>query len=132
MSTPIYIPNTHCLIWRMTNSPQLGLQAKAILTLVDQGQARLLIPTLVIAELLYYIERRNRQLPLQSTLQHWQANPMIEIVPLSSDTVMLMQQATIIPEMHDRLIACEAFLRRATLITVDRSIVTSGFVPTIW
>lgn len=132
MSTPIYIPDTHCLIWRMTNSPQLGLQAKAILTLVDQGRARLLIPTLVIAELLYYIERRNRQLPLQSTLQHWQANPMIEILPLSFDTVMLMQQATTIPEMHDRLIACEAFLRKATLLTVDRSIVASGFVPTIW
>jgi hypothetical protein len=39
---------------------------------------------------------------------------------------------TAIPEMHDRLIACEAHLRNATVLTRDPQIVASGFVSTLW
>lgn len=127
-----YVPDTHCLIWRATGAPQLGVQAAAILTQVDQGNAELLIPAIVVAELLFTIERRKLPINFSLLLQRWQANPAITIVPLTLDVLLLMRAVTTIPEMHDRLIACEAFLRKATLLTVDRSIVTAKFVPTIW
>jgi PIN domain nuclease of toxin-antitoxin system len=110
----------------------IGVQAAAILTQVDQGNAELLIPAIVVAELIFTIERRKLPINFPLLLPRWQANPAITIIPLTVDVLLLMRTVTTIPEMHDRLIACEAFLRKATLITVDRSIVTSKFVPTVW
>jgi PIN domain nuclease of toxin-antitoxin system len=128
----VYVPDTHCLIWQATAAPQLGVQALAILTQVDQGNAQLIIPAIVVAELIFTIERRKLPLDFDLLLQRWRANPAIEIVPLTLDRLLLMRTVTTIPEMHDRLIACEAKLRNATLITRNRSIVAARFVPTIW
>jgi PIN domain nuclease of toxin-antitoxin system len=128
----LYIPDTHCLIWQATAAPQLGAQAIAILAQVDQGDAQLIIPAIVVAELLFTIERRKLPINFDLLLQRWQANPAIEIVPLALDALLLMRTVTTIPEMHDRLIACEAHLRGATLITRDPLIIAAGFVPTVW
>ena len=128
----LYIPDTHCLIWQATASPRLGTQAAAVLTQVDQGNAHLIIPAIVVAELLFTIERRKLPINFNRLFQQWQANPAIAIVSLTLDTLLLMRTVTTIPEMHDRLIACEAYIRKATLITIDQSIMASGFVPTVW
>ncbi|MDI6803585.1 MAG: hypothetical protein QME58_07035 [Bacteroidota bacterium] len=37
-----------------------------------------------------------------------------------------------IPELHDRIIEATASLTSSTLITKDRSIISSGLVKTIW
>ncbi len=132
MNLPIFVPDTHCLIWQATNSPHLGTKASAALARVDQGTAQLVIPVVVVAELLFSIERRKLPINLENLLQRWQANPAIEIVPISLDVVLLMQSVTQIPEMHDRLIACEAKLRNATLLTLDPLIEAAKFVPTLW
>lgn len=128
----VYVPDTHCLIWQATAAPQLGAQAAAILAQVDQGNTRLIIPAIVVAELLFSIERRKLPLNFDLLLQRWLANPAIEIIPLTLDALLLVRTATAIPEMHDRLIACEAKLRNATLLTRDPQIVAAQFVPTIW
>ncbi|RIK32830.1 MAG: hypothetical protein DCC55_36125 [Chloroflexi bacterium] len=128
----LYVPDTRCLIWQATAAPQLGVQAAAILAQVDQGNAQLIIPTIVVAELLFAIERRKLPLNCDLLLQRWLANPAIEISPLTLELLLLMRTVTGIPEMHDRLIACEAKLRNATLLTRDAQIVAAQFVPTVW
>jgi PIN domain nuclease of toxin-antitoxin system len=127
-----YVPDTHSLIWRATTSSRLGAQAAAVFDQVDQGNARLLIPAIVVAELLFTIERRKLPVDFNQLIQRWQANAAIEFVPLSIDVVLLMHTVTVIPEMHDRLIACEARLRNAIVLTRDPLIVSSGVVPTVW
>lgn len=78
------------MIWQATASPRLGVQAAAILTQIDQGDAQLVIPVIVVAELLFAIERRQLPIDLNGLLQRWQANPAIEIVPLSLGAVWLL------------------------------------------
>lgn len=129
---PHYVPDTHSLIWCAMNSPRLGPLANAIFNEVDHGAARLLIPAIAVAEVLFTIERRQLPLDLDRLIHQWRANSAIEIVPLIEETILLMRTTTTVPQMHDRLIVCEAMLRKATVITRDQEIMASGLVATVW
>jgi PIN domain nuclease of toxin-antitoxin system len=129
---PIYVTDTHALIWLMNEPERLGVRAQAAFDAVDRGKALLIVPAIVVAEIIFTAARGRVTIDVSKTMAYLTQHPAIELVDLSIAVVLTMRTATVIPEMHDRLIACEAFLRKATLITVDRSIVTSRFVPTVW
>jgi len=129
---PVYVTDTHALIWLMNEPERLGVRAQAAFDAVDRGKALLLVPAIVVAEIIFTAARGRVVIDVSKTMAYLTQHPAIELVDLSIAVVLTMRTATVIPEMHDRLIVCEAFLRQATLITIDRSIVTSGFVPTIW
>ena len=46
--------------------------------------------------------------------------------------MQLLKQETAIPEMHDRMIVCEAPLHDAELITSDAEIGQAGIIKTVW
>lgn len=129
---PIYVTDTHALIWLMNEPERLGVRAQAAFDAVDRGKALLIVPAIVIAKLIFTAARGRITIDVGKMLAHLTQHPAIEIVDLSIAVVLAMQTATSISEMHDRLIACEAYIRQATLITVDRSIVAARFVPTVW
>lgn len=129
---PIYVTDTHALIWLMNDSARLGEKAAAAFSAVDQGQALLIVPAIVLAELIFLVERGRVAIDLDQTLQRLHAHPAIETVGLSWPTVLALRSTTTVPEMHDRLIVCEALLHNATLITRDVTITASALVPTIW
>ena len=127
-----YVADTHSLIWRLTDSPKLGAAASQIFDRVDSGSAKLIIPVIAIAELMFAIQKHKLPLDMLSVINLWHANPVIEIAELRLNVVMMLPSLTMIPEMHDRLIACEALSRDAMLITRDPQIVTAGVVATVW
>jgi len=54
-----YVTDTHALYWYLTASPNLGANARAAFLAGEQGQARIYVPSIVLAEL-YYILRLSR------------------------------------------------------------------------
>jgi predicted nucleic acid-binding protein len=63
-----YVADTHALFWYLTASPRLGSQAKAAFDRGAAGQATILIPAIVLAELHYVNEKAGRPLSFSQEL----------------------------------------------------------------
>ena len=92
----------------------------------------MVVPAIVIAELIFIGARGRVAVDLEKTLADLARHPAIETPDLALAVVLAMRSATAIPEMHDRLIACEALLRNAVLITRDPLIIAANWVTTVW
>ena len=129
---PSYVTDTHSLIWYLYASPKLGKGALAAFEAVGRNEARLVVPAIVVAELVYIAERGKVAVDVDWVIRKLSENPAIEITPLSVDRVLAMRGLGAIPEMHDRLIATEARLRGAKVITKDAEMRDAKVVETVW
>jgi PIN domain nuclease of toxin-antitoxin system len=59
-------------------------------------------------------------------------SPNVSVVDLNLARALDLRTLTVIPEMHDRLIAAEALARDLPLITRDQIITASRLVKTVW
>ena len=57
-----YVTDTHALYWYLTASPKLGANAQAAFLEGEQGQARIYVPSIVLAELYYLNVKYNQPL----------------------------------------------------------------------
>ncbi len=128
----VYVTDTHSLIWYLTASPRLGQAAHQAFLEVAHGEAKLIVPAIVVAELVFVVENSHAPVDIESVLRRLSANPAIEVTSLTPEVALSMRAMTAIPEMHDRLIACEAQARDAKLITRDKKILQAHVVETIW
>lgn len=53
---PLYVTDSHSLIWYLLDSPKLSFNASEVFKAVEQGRAKLLIPALVIAEIIFIVQ----------------------------------------------------------------------------
>ncbi len=127
-----YMADTHSLLWAFHKPGKLGKQARQIFDDVANGEARLLIPVIVLAELIFTIENKPVQADLDNILSAIQNSPNIEFVDFNYETALQLRDLTAIPEMHDRIIVAAAIEHEATLITFDKTITESGLVEVIW
>jgi PIN domain nuclease of toxin-antitoxin system len=129
---PLYVTDTHSLIWYLIDSPNLGPAANEVFKEIEEGEAKLLIPAIVIAEVIYIVESGKVKADLDSLIQRIQEAENFEVSPLGLDHLLCFKEKTKITEMHDRLIVCEALLNNARIITKDREIKDSGVVEVVW
>ena len=61
-----------------------------------------------------------------------QESDNFQISPLGLEELACLKEQTEIPQMHDRLIVCEALLNKAKIITKDKQIKDSGVAEIIW
>ena len=127
-----FVPDTHALYWYLAATPQLSQAAKKSFDAARRGEARLLVPAIVLAEL-YYL---NAQLgaPLDFTVEYARliSAPQVVFVPFDAQDVLVFDLLQAIPEMHDRIIAGVALSRGCACITRDPAIATTGIIQTIW
>jgi PIN domain nuclease of toxin-antitoxin system len=132
---PVYVSDAHPLLWHLASDRRLSDTAHAILTEVDEGHGRLVIPAVALAELAMVVEKgRLPILPttLSESIAHWRAATNITFTSLTPELVMDAMQLTTIPDIFDRLIVAEARALGVPLITRDSAIVGSKLVTTIW
>ncbi len=129
---PLYVTDTHSLIWYLIDSPNLGPAANEVFKEIEEGEAKLLIPAIVVAEVIYIVESGKVKADLDSLIQRIQEAENFEVSPLGLDQLLCFKEKTKITEMHDRLIVCEALLNKARIITKDREIKDSGVVEVVW
>jgi PIN domain nuclease of toxin-antitoxin system len=55
---PLYIVDTHALIWYLTDDRKLGKQASAIFAAAERGETQLVVSAIVVAEM-YYANKKN-------------------------------------------------------------------------
>ena len=54
---PIYVTDTHSLIWYLLNSSKLSFEANKAFEEIETRRARLIIHAIVIAEIIYLVQR---------------------------------------------------------------------------
>jgi len=129
---PLYVTDSHSLIWYLLDSPKLSLNASEVFKTVEQGNGKLLIPAIVIAEIIFIVQSGKVEADLDSLLLKIQESDNFQISPLGLDQLICLKEQTEIPEMHDRFIACKALLHKAKIITKDKEIKNSGVAEVIW
>ena len=129
---PIYVTDTHSLLWAFTRPRKLGDQARRAFEEIANGESSLLIPVIVLAELIFTIENKPIQADLDKILAAIQNSPNVEFVEFDYAAAMRLRELTVIPEMHDRMIVATALEYQALLITLDETIIASGLVKVIW
>ncbi len=130
------VVDTHALLWHLIAPDKLGAGARAILTAADRGEAQILVPVLVLAELSMIAERNRvpgwtpQRVDVFARLVSESDNYAMS--PLSDGLVLASRDLTAIPDIFDRLIAAEARELQVPLVTRDPVIPRSGAVPVIW
>jgi PIN domain nuclease of toxin-antitoxin system len=136
MTDHLYIIDTHALIWYLTDDKRLGKSASRIL---DDSETRLLIPSIVLAEAIFILERKPGLYSLSEAtlLQEIEQDPRMEVVALDRDVLIKTLECKTIFEMHDRQIVATALLVLdagfdIAILTQDGNITDSAVIPVIW
>jgi PIN domain nuclease of toxin-antitoxin system len=127
-----YITDTHSLLWAFTRPGKLGEQARLAFDEIASGESSLLIPVIVLAELIFTIENKPIQADLNQVIVAIQSSPNIEFVEFDYELALQLRDLTAVPEMHDRMIVATAVKHKATLITMDESIIQSKLIKVVW
>jgi len=129
---PDFVTDTHSLLWYFARPDRLGPKAITAFAQVAAGEASLIVPVIVLAELIFAVENKPIHADFENILRHLQASPNVIIADLTLARTLDLRTLNAVPEMHDRMIVAEAWARGASLITGDQAITRSGAVATVW
>src|SRR5437879_1822791 len=127
-----FVPDTHALYWYLSAMPQLSPAARRSFDKARKGEARLLVPAIVLAELYYLNAKLGTPLDFAAEFARLNAAPQIVFVSFDAEDVLGFDALQAIPEMHDRIIAGVALARGCPFITRDPAIGAGGIGETIW
>jgi len=129
----VYIADTHSLVWYFYAPKRLPPAAAGAFAAIASGQARLIVPVIVLAELIWIAQKgRIINIDIYDVIRRLQASFQVEIRPLEFSRVLDLRRYTAVTEMHDRLIVAEAAAQGASLITSDEKITAASLVPCVW
>lgn len=126
------IVDTHVLVWYLEGKKNLK---PAIVEFMDSELNRLVIPTIVLCELKYLIERKRLGLSYEKLFNHLWRDPRIEICPMDLDVV---HKIPVQLDIHDAIITAtylkideENEPNHTFLLTQDKTICKSGLARTL-
>ncbi|MBP7963428.1 MAG: PIN domain-containing protein [Caldilineaceae bacterium] len=136
MPDSLYIIDTHALIWYLDKDHRLSPSAKRIL---DDPDARLLIPAIALSEALFIVERKPHLYGFSEVdlLDDVKKDSRMRVVALNLKAIIATLDCKAIPEMHDRQIVATALLAQragfdVAILTRDGAIKDANLVPTLW
>lgn len=130
-----YILDTHALIWHLEGNGLLGAEAKRI---IGEPSSELVLPVIAFAEAMFIVEKGRSAIPsVQDLLADVTSDKRIDIYPLTAGILEESSSLTVIPEIHDRLIAATGvYLQNlgeiVEVITKDKEITASSILPVCW
>ena len=127
-----FVPDTHALLFYLTEPNKLNIGAKAVFDRFDNGEVILVVPWIVIAELFWIAKKFAQSLDFTVEFQKLQDHPQVVFIGLNAEQVLNFANLDKVTEMHDRIIVGVAYKYGIPLITRDRNIKESRYVPIIW
>lgn len=130
------VADAHTIIWFLAGSPRLSATARAALLNAEQSGLPIYVPTIVIVELRYLVEK--------GTITQAEYDLIVVILkepkkaasaaPLSLDVAEVMSQIprAAVPDMPDRIIAATALALNSPLVTRDHKIQALTNITTSW
>ncbi len=130
MST--FVLDTHALVWYIDGDSRLSKGAMAVL---DDPTARLVIPTIVLAEVRYLFAKRRIPVSFEDVVAAIEGDPRCVAYPFDFACVEVLDERL---NLHDAIITATATVFRhsvdssTTLVTRDEETRASGIVKTVW
>ena len=128
----LYILDTVAIVSHLEARKSLGSEAREVFAAAQRGEARLLVPPIVVAELFSYFSKRGQLDRFRQVFGEMEASPWYKFIDLSVEQVREFMLLESVAEMHDRIIAGHARQLGVPLVTNDLQIQASGSVKTIW
>lgn len=131
-----YVTDTHALVWFLAKDKRLSREAYQIFAQATQGRAAILVPSIVLVELVFLLQRRRvpESIVQQAFALSEAPGADIRVVPL--DLPVAREAASFGPaaiqELPDRIIAATARALQAPLLSADPEIAASNLVEVIW
>ncbi|MCX7925227.1 MAG: PIN domain-containing protein [Fimbriimonadales bacterium] len=128
----IYIPDTHALVWFLDGDPQISQSA---IQALSDASARVVIPTIVIAEIHFLFTRQRIQTDVKRVMQYIAHTPNATTYPLDE---LVVENLPTQLRIHDAIIVATGIVFRdilnepTTLVTQDARITSSGLIQTLW
>lgn len=127
-----YVTDTHALYWYLKADSRLSANARAVFVAGEQGQARIYIPSIALAELYYLNVKLGQPLSFAEEYQKLADAGQFRFVDFRAVDLLCFEALAAIPEMHDRIITGVAYSMHVPLLTRDPAIIESKIVQTIW
>lgn len=127
-----YVTDSHSLIWYLTEDNRLGKNASSIFTKADKGEEVIIVPTIVLAEIIYICEKKKVDIEIKQIISKIKDSLNYIIYNLNIEILEEVITLKEISEMHDRILVTTTKLLDAVLITKDREIMKSKIVRTVW
>lgn len=126
-----YIADTHALVWYLGGSSRLSDEARVLFDSAIEGESRIFIPAIVVAELMMFAEK-HKLIESDKILAKLRAMPGFEFLSLLPETAAKIREITALADIHDRLIVAEAMIQNMPLISLDAAITKSKLVEVVW
>lgn len=126
-----YVTDTMALILVLENR-KMPKKVKAIYEEAFNGVVKILIPSIVLAELAYLSEKQRIDTNISEVKKLLNSCDTITELPLSLGIIETAFEINDVPELHDRLIAGTAKEINAPLLTNDPDINNSSYMKSIW
>ena len=128
----IYTADTHSIIWFLTKDRKLGYEALKAFRSADEGKSLVIIPSIVLAEIIYIIEFKGVNIQFSDITKKFEESMNYIIYNLNLEVLMEMEKYKKLKDIHDRIIVATANLCKSKLITNDTEINKSEYVETVW
>src|SRR4051794_5398328 len=125
-----FVVDTHALIWRFGDEAQLPERMHAIFDAAEEGEGRLLVPTIVLSELLHLYEGRMPEIQFEQILDAVLNIPAYTVVPYDFPIFFEARRLPRHLEMHDRIIGATGRHYGVPVMTQDGKL--RPLVETIW
>jgi PIN domain nuclease of toxin-antitoxin system len=130
------VSDTHALIWYLNSSPSLSSPAVAAFEQAETSGELIYIPSIVVVELRYLVEKRTFTAADYQTILTTINNSAnaLSIAPLDLAVAEALAHIprNVVPDMPDRIIAATALTLGLPLITRDTEIRKLTNVSTVW
>ncbi|MHA2253503.1 MAG: type II toxin-antitoxin system VapC family toxin [Candidatus Kariarchaeaceae archaeon] len=127
-----YVLDTHAFLWYLTDDNRLGSNAKQILEKIDQDEGKVFIPSIILAESIFVLEKKRVSgITFPDIMEKIRNSSNYIIINLDWQILDRIAKNTEIPELHDRIIVETAKLYDADIVTKDKH-VRQTVTNTIW
>ncbi len=127
-----YVTDTHPLFWFLTNNKRLSSNARILFEEAETGESSIIVPSIVLAELMYLFEKQNLRDKFKEVLKRIEIALNYEVCSLDTEVIDISSKIISVKEIHDRIIIATAKLLDCPLITKDEEITNSKEVECIW
>ena len=129
---PVYVTDTNALFWYLSDASRLSAAADAVFRLAAAGQAHILVPAIVLAEVLSLTRTVGHPIPAATLIENINQSTEFILSPLGPEQLIGMEAVDSSLRMHDRLIAAEALAYQAPVITGDPALWQTEAIDAIW
>ncbi len=127
-----FVVDTHALWWYLKSSTRLSRKAADIFQKAAAGEATIIVPAIVVAEFYFLSVKFGEPMSPSELIDAIRTARGFEFSNLGRAQLERLDTIEALPEMHDRLIAAEAVILNAPVITRDRAFSDSPQIETVW